>query len=629
MPVAAALRMTLVEGDITRALLKLALPMGLGIVFILAVNLVDTYFIGQLGTDELAAISFSFPIVSLVASVTMGLGVGATSAIARAIGAGDERLVRRLATHAVIFAVCFVALLSALGLATQRPLFRLLGADGPLLELLLEYMTIWFIGVVFLVVPMIGTGAMRATGDTRTPMLIMMSAAIVNAALDPVLIFGLGPAPALGLRGAAIATLIARAITMVVTLWFLIRRLNLLELHWPRARELLRSWRAILSVGVPAALTNALAPVAIAVMTALIAAHGTAAVAAWGVGSRLEGMVLIAPMALSAALTPFIGQNWGAHRQDRVAGAVRRSRVFVLAWGAGAWVVLLLAGESIAGVFTDDPEVIADAALFFLIVPVSYGAHAVVSVVSATYNAIDKAVRSTMLSATRSLLLAIPLAAVGSQLAGLTGLFVGVALATIITGVLANAMGRALMSPTPASTKLAAPQADADVPRASSSMIGATRPDCELADALITRVRALPDMRVAFAPTKNALEFFHGERELGHIHRRGKLDLIFPPTIGDQLVLDERAEHHRHHHDTAWVTHHVLGAEDLDDAIGLIELAHALSRLSAQIRDERGAALAGREGLEELDHALADLHASDALRAELRELIVHWRAAAA
>ncbi len=623
---AAALRTTLVEGDITRSLLRLALPMGLGIVFILAVNLIDTYFIGQLGTDELAAISFSFPVVSLIASITMGFGVGATSAIARAIGSGDEQRVRRLATHALIFAISFVALLSLLGLATQRALFGLLGAEGHLLELLLEYMTIWFIGVVFLVVPMIGSGAMRATGDTRTPMFIMMAAAIANAILDPIMIFGLGPVPAMGLRGAAIATLISRAITLVVTLWFLIRKLDLLDLHWPSGRELLSSWRSILSVGIPAALTNALAPVATGVMTALIAAHGTAAVAAWGVGSRLEGMILIAPLALSSALTPFIGQNWGAHRQDRVAGAVRRSRGFVLLWGAGAWIVMVLAGGSIGGVFTDDAEVVEKLQLFFWIVPIGYGAHAVVSVISATYNAIDKAVRSTVLSATRSLLLAIPLAALGSWLFELTGLFAGVALATILTGLIANFTGRALMNAKPASTKLPAPQADEDVPSAASSMIGAAQPDCELADILVTRVRALPNMRVTYSSGKNALEFFHGERELGHLHRRGKLDLLLPPTVCDQLVADARAEHHRHHHDTAWVTHLVLDREDLDEAFALIELAHALSRLAAHVRGDHDDELSK---LAELEDALAGLQASDELRARVCELLDHWHALAA
>lgn len=431
-------RATLVEGDIRKALVSLALPMSLGIVFLIGVNLVDTYFVGQLGTDELAAISFTFPVIMLVMSASMGLGVGATSAIARAIGGGDERKVRRLTTHALILGVVIVALLSGLGLGIQRWLFGLLGAKGAVLELTLEYMTVWFWGAAFLVIPMMGSGAIRATGDAKTPMFIMMGAAIVNGILDPLLIFGFGPVPALGLRGAAIATLCARLLTLIAALWVLGPRLKMIEWELPKLAQLRSSWRAILSVGVPASLTNMLAPVATGVMTALIATHGKAAVAAWGVGSRLEGLVLIAPMALGAALTPFVGQNWGARRYDRTGEALKMCRRFVLVWGAGAWLFLVTLGDFVAQAFSKDPAVHEVLRLFFWIIPATYGAHAVVSVVSATFNAVDRAVRSTVISAMRSLVLAIPMALIGNGVAGLLGIFVGIGLATVVSGVIAN-----------------------------------------------------------------------------------------------------------------------------------------------------------------------------------------------
>jgi putative MATE family efflux protein len=286
---------TLIEGDVRSALISLAVPMSLGIVFLIALNLVDTYYVGRLGTEELAAISFTFPVIMLVMSATMGLGVGTTSAIARAIGSGDTRKIRRLTTHALILGVLVVALLSGLGLLTQRMVFASLGAERHVLDLVLEYMTIWLLGAAFLVIPMLGSGAIRATGDAKTPMFIMLGAAIVNGLLDPVLIFGLGPIPAMGLRGAALATLGARLLTFIAALWVLGPRLKMLEWHLPKLAELADSWRSILSVGIPAALTNMLAPVATGVMTALIATRGSAAVAAWGVDSRLEGLVLTCP----------------------------------------------------------------------------------------------------------------------------------------------------------------------------------------------------------------------------------------------------------------------------------------------------------------------------------------------
>lgn len=609
-------RAALVEGDIGRALTSLALPMSLGIVFLIALNLVDTYFVGRLGTEELAAISFTFPVIMVVMSATMGLGVGATSAIARTIGSGDERKLRRLTTHALILAVLVVVVLSGVGLVTQRWLFAALGAEGHLLDLVTEYMTIWFLGAAFLVIPMIGSGAIRATGDAKTPMFIMMTAAIVNGLLDPVLIFGLGPFPALGLRGAALATLVARLFTFFASLWVLGPRLNMLELHWPTSEELRESWKSILSVGIPAALTNVLAPVATGVLTALIATRGHAAVAAWGVGSRLEGLVLIAPMALSAALTPFVGQNWGALRRDRVAEALKKSRRFVLLWGVGAWAFLIVAGGAIAGAFSDDPEVHEVLRLMFWIIPATYGAHAVVSVVSATFNAIDRAVRATLISAMRSLLLAIPLAVVGNLVAGLTGIFVGVGAATVFTALVANRWARSLFRPD------ARGEEDADqgvapstVPQAATSLLGMKTDEGAIFDALVTELEAVPWLTIA-RTRQQALGFFGPDgREIGHLHKSGELDLRFPPNVLDQLAREGRVEHHRHVDDACWVTHRVRGRRDVGPAVALIELGGRLSQVHRSLADG---------GVIDLDSALAGLEISDALREKIAELVAIW-----
>lgn len=443
-------RVTLLEGDIRKILIALTLPMALGIVFIIAIDVTDTLWVGLLGTDELAALSFCFPIIAAVMSASMGLGVGATSAIARAIGAGDEQRVRRLTSHALVLAFAIVALLSGLGLVTQRWLFTLLGAEGHLLELAIDYMSIWFVGSAFVVVPMIGSAAIRATGDMKTPMWIMFVAALANGVLDPLLMFGVGPFPELGLRGAAFASLGARLFTLVAT-FRVLQRLGMLERHWPTLGELVASWRTILSVGLPATLTNMLGPLAAAVMTSLIAGHGIHAVAAWGVCTRVDSLLMIPIMAMGASLTPFVGQNWAADRSDRVAAGLIAARRFALAWGLGGWLLLALLGRFVGRVFSDDPEVIEVISLSMLIIPASYAATGLVMVVSAAFNAIDQAVRATLISAMRSLLLAIPLAWLGDAVAGLMGLLLGLVVAAWLTAVIARALGASLFVAQPRS----------------------------------------------------------------------------------------------------------------------------------------------------------------------------------
>ena len=164
----------------------------IGIAAIVLFNVVDTFWVGQLGAAELAAMSFTFPVVMVVFSVSMGIGIGATAVIARALGHGDEDQVRRLTTDALLLANVAVTAVAIGGLLTMDPLFRALGADEATLVLIRQYMVPWYLGVGFLVIPMVGNSAIRATGDTKTPSYVMLVTGLVNAVLDPFLIFGWG-----------------------------------------------------------------------------------------------------------------------------------------------------------------------------------------------------------------------------------------------------------------------------------------------------------------------------------------------------------------------------------------------------------------------------------------------------
>jgi putative MATE family efflux protein len=554
-------RPNLLTGDPGRALLSLAVPTLLGIIFILAVNLIDTYFVGQLGTDELAAMGFTFPVATLVTSVGFGLGVGTTSAVSRALGAGDTDTSRRLVTHGLLLGTAVVLVISLAGVATQEAVFRSLGAEPQLLPLLEQYMTIWYAGAVFLVVPMVGTGALRAAGDAKTPAIVMAIAAASNAVLDPMFIFGFGPIEAMGIEGAAIATVLSRAVTLVATVVVMVRR-DVLDVHMPSPAELFASWRQILSVGIPASVSNAIVPVATAIMTALVAGYGAASVAGFGIASRLEGFVLIPGMALTAALTPFIGQNWGGHHPERVAAAMRISTRFVMAWGLGAWAVLLLVGDTVAGVFTDDPAVVDVAHTYMWIVPASYGTAGLVSVVSASFNAVDRAIRSTVLSALRSLVFAVPFAFIGAAVADLDGIFAGIALASILTGGAAMLWSRSMRRV----------RDEVDDPVATLRNVGERQGPIA---ALVEQAREIDGLRVA-PRAINTVGFYAGEHELGHVHATGHIDLHVPLEVHDALLDLGKCQHHRHLHDVSWITHRVDTDDDVPEAVWLLQLTAAM-----------------------------------------------------
>jgi putative MATE family efflux protein len=416
-------------------LVRLAIPMVWGLLSLMLFNLVDTFFVGRLGALPLAAMGFTFPVVFVVTGTAMGMGVGMSSVVSRAIGEGNRRHVNELTTHGLLLALALVTLLAGTGLLTMNPVFRALGADESTLPLIRSYMVPWFFGVGFLVIPMTGNSAIRATGDTRTPSLIMITAGTVNALLDPFLIFGIGPFPRLELQGAALATVFSYMITFVAAFCVLAFREKMLLLGRPNLRRVLRSWQEVLHVALPAVGTNLMVPIAGGIITRVMAGYGTAAVAAFGVGSKLESLAMVGCFALSTAMAPFAGQNFGAGRPDRVAGAMRFGRTYCLTLNLVIWIVLAVFARFLARQFSSDPEVVEMVVAFLWIVPASYGTFGIMLLAAAAFNANRMPGRSFVIFTARFFLFLIPLALLGSRLGGVPGVFAGIAIGNFLAGV--------------------------------------------------------------------------------------------------------------------------------------------------------------------------------------------------
>ena len=409
----------------------------LGILGIHAFNLIDTFFVGQLGTRELAAMSFTFPVVFTIAGMALGLGLGTSAVISRAIGEGDWHKVRRLTTDSLALSWLIVACLVIVGLLTIDPVFRLLGATDESLPLIRQYMRIWYPGAAFVVIPMVGNSAIRATGDTKTPSLIMLVAVCANGLIDPFLIFGWGPFPRLELAGAALATIIGRSITFAFALWVLGRREKMLTRRFPGFRTVWESWKSVLYIGVPSGLVNVAIPVGLGIITRLVSGYGAAAVAAFGVASRIETFALTPIGAVRSVLTPFIGQNWGARRHDRVRRGVILSQRFALAWGVLLLGVFAFVGSRLAALFNDDPAVVRNVALYLWLVPLSYGLKGVFQLSTAGLAVLRRPLDAAVLTALQIFGFYVPLGVLGSRLLGLTGVFGAAAIANIVTGIAA------------------------------------------------------------------------------------------------------------------------------------------------------------------------------------------------
>ena len=435
-------RVSLLEGPVALTLKRMTIPMIYGMVLLMTFNLVDTFFVGLLGTQPLAAISFTFPVTFTVLSLTIGLGIGTSAVIAKLLGKKDINSAKSAATAAMYLAAIIVACLSTIGYFITDPLFTLLGAQASLLPLIHQYMDIWYIGSVCLIGPMIGNAVLRASGDTKTPSMIMGSAGLINAVLDPIFIFGLGPIPAMGIQGAAIATLISWVFGLALVLYILTKKNDLIYTRMLPLGELLEACRGILKIGLPAAGANMLTPIAAAIMTAIVATYGESAVAAFGVGSRIESIACLIVLALSMTLPPFISQNFGAGQLHRVEQAYKVAIKFVLAWQVLIYLLLAICAPWIANVFAKEAEVAELIKLFIWILPLGYGLQGIIILTNSSFNALHKPMIALGLSVVRLFVCYLPLAYLGSLLYGLTGLFVGALLGNVLMAMISYRLFR-------------------------------------------------------------------------------------------------------------------------------------------------------------------------------------------
>jgi len=429
-------RPDLLNDPILPTLKVITIPMIFGMIALMMFNIVDTFFISLLGTVPLAAVSFTFPVTFTVISLAIGLGIGTSAVIAKALGSNKIDEARFDASVSLFIAIFLVLILSFIGYLCIEPIFILLGAGDAVLPLIHEYMNVWFFGSVFLITPMIGNSVLRASGDTKTPSIVMGGAGLINAILDPILIFGFGPIPALGIQGAAIASVIAWTVAVIIILYLLIFEKRLLSLKVGK-QTVTSAIRKILKIGLPAAGANMLTPIAMAIMTALVAQHGAQAVAAFGVGSKIESIASIVVLALSMTLPPFISQNFGAGKLCRVKEAYIGTLKFVMIWQFIVYVVLIILSGVISHLFGKEQAVIDVIKLFIYTIPLSYGLQGVIILSNSSFNALHKPMNALFLSVVRLFVFYLPFAYLGNEMLGLKGLFIGAALGNLFTAMVA------------------------------------------------------------------------------------------------------------------------------------------------------------------------------------------------
>jgi len=426
-------RKNLLEGDVAPHLRRLAFPLMWGMFAMTAFGIVDSLYISRLGTSALAALGFTMPLVMFFMGIIFGLSVGTMSVLSRAYGEGDFDRVRRLATDSLVLTTILVAASAIVGYFLIDHIFLLMGASREILPLIHHYMAIWYGGMTFLSIQLIGNSCIRATGDTAFPSMMMTLSAVISICLDPFLIFGWGPFPEMGLTGAAVTVAVAYVMTATASLYFLVFRKKIL-LARVFHEGTVASWKKILHVGIPSIISNMIAPLSAAIVTWMVADLGKEAVAALGIATRIEGSAILVFYSLGAGVSIFTGQNFGAGNYGRIGEITNIAAEYSLAWGAAIAALLWIFAERISLFFDGHALVIAYITQYLRIVPISYGAMGIMVTANAALNAMGKPLPATALVLLRAFVIYIPLAWLAEKHYGFSGILMALAFTNIAVG---------------------------------------------------------------------------------------------------------------------------------------------------------------------------------------------------
>ncbi|SFK58149.1 putative efflux protein, MATE family [Halogranum rubrum] len=415
-----------------------------------AYNLTDTLWLGRLSTDAVAAISLAFPLIFLFISVGGGFTVAGSTLVAQYTGAKSEESAGTVAGQTLSFITLIAVIVGIVGFFATDALLSILPSSpataGQVIPLAADYMEVFFLGLPFLFGFFVFSALMRGYGNTRAPMAVMFVSVLVNVVIDPLLIFGYGSIPALGVQGAALATVFSRGIATILGLYILFGTSAGPDVSLPDFRPQLPFIRDIVRIGVPSAIEQSATALGFITLTAMVVTFRPEVVAAYGLGNRLTSLVFLPALGLGRATNTIVGQNLGAGKPDRAERAVW------LAAKVGASVMLVVAvvaylfAEPIVAVFistgTDAAaDTVALGAAYIRIRAVEFGFIGVLQVVLGAYRGAGNTKTALVFSLLALWLGRVPIVYYFAFVRGLgeTGIWIGMAAGQIIGAVAAAA----------------------------------------------------------------------------------------------------------------------------------------------------------------------------------------------
>lgn len=369
----------LAEGNILRLIIVFAFPLLVGNILQLLQQTINAFWIGRfIGETSFSAVTISFPIIFILISVTIGFTMAATTLIAQYKGANNLPMIEKIIKNSFMFTMLMSIVFSVIGIIFNKPILRLMvnPAESPeVFSLASGYLLISYVGLIFIFGFNLISAILRGLGDSWTPLWFLIFATVFNAALDPVLILGIpGLIPRLGIYGSALATLIAQVITFVFGIRLLQAKKFIPNLSLRKFRFDFGLISTLVKIGLPSAVQQTIVSTGVFIITIIVSSFGVHAIAALGVGSRIDSFAFMPAMALSVAVSAFVGQNLGAGKKERVYEAVRVAAILSISTGAVISLVCFIFAPQIVHFFLSNPsdEVLRQGIMYLRIVPFGY-----------------------------------------------------------------------------------------------------------------------------------------------------------------------------------------------------------------------------------------------------------------
>ncbi len=432
-------RPSLTEGSILRALVTISIPIILSNLLQTAYQITDTFWVGRLSAQAVAAVSLSFPITFLLIALGGGLPIAGTVLIAQYKGKGDTKMMNHVSAQTLLMVFIVSLILSGAGYLFATPIMQAMGAGPDVLPEAVSFLRVTFIGFVFVFGFFAFESLMRGLGEAKMPMYIVLLTVILNFLLDPLFIFGWGPIPAMGVSGAAMATMITQAIATVIGVGILMRGHSGIHLHLKDFKPDPAFIRKAFKIGLPSSIEQSTRALGMTAMTILVAGFGTLALAAYGIGMRLLMLVFIPAMGLSIATSALVGQNIGAGKIDRASETNRIGSIlgFIILCVMGA--ALFLVAQPLAQFFVPEGgEAIPMSAVFVRIMAPTFGFIGLQMIVLGTLRGAGDTKASMNLTLISQWVIQFPLALVLSQFTtvGLNGIWWSFSISNVISTAL-------------------------------------------------------------------------------------------------------------------------------------------------------------------------------------------------